>query len=187
MNPIALHRPDEWRLYEPLHGKTMLELGAKWCSQANVTYKSVFEDLGFTHVSVDWNGKHGALNRDLRKPLWPELGQFDCLSNMGCTEHVDKQEGVWRNVHNLTKVGGVYVGQTPYHDGQSWWWHGEWYPTEDFYTTFALYNGWEIERLYKDREIPNENLYCRMMKVDDKEFRMPDLQFIKRNIRKPRR
>ena len=32
MNPIEEHRPDEWRLYEPLIGTTMLELGGKWCS-----------------------------------------------------------------------------------------------------------------------------------------------------------
>lgn len=186
MNPIAQHRPDEWELYEPLEGDSMLELGAKWVSQADVTYKSVFEALGVRHVSVDWNAKHGALNRDLRKPLWDELGQFDMVTNMGCTEHVSNQERVWENVHHLTKVGGVYVGQTPYHDGKSWWWHAEWYPTEDFFTTFALYNGWEIERMYKSRQVPHENLYCRMRKVEDKPFKMPPLEFIKRNVRRPR-
>ena len=65
-NPVAVHRPDEWKLYKPLNGTSMLELGGKWCSQANVTYKSVFEDMNFRHVSIDWNGDHGALVRDLR-------------------------------------------------------------------------------------------------------------------------
>lgn len=186
MNPIALHRPDEWSIYEPLHGDSMLELGAKWCSQADVTYKKVFEALGYRHVSVDWNAKHGALNRDLRKPLWAELGQFDMVTNMGCTEHVDGQAGVWENIHRMTKVGGVYVGQTPYHDGKSWWWHGTWYPTEDFFTTFALYNDWYLERMYVDRDIPNQNLYVRMTKKSEADFKMPPLEFIKRNERRPR-
>ena len=183
MNPFH-NRPDEWALYEPLVGDSMLELGGK--INAPFTYKAYFESLGFRHVSVDWNGEHGALVRDLREPLWDELGQFDMLSNMGTTEHVSDQAGCWENVHHLVKVGGVYVGQTPYYDGKSWWWHGDWYPTEDFYTAFALFNGWEIERLYRDREPPNENLYCRMKKLEAKPFRMPDIKFIKRNQRRPR-
>ena len=115
MNPIQEHRPDEWRLYEPLIGTTMLELGGKWCSQANVAYKAVFGAMGIEHVSVDWNGEHGALRLDLRRPQWDVLGEakWEMLSNMGTTEHVSSQAGVWENIHMLVKPGGVYVGQTP--------------------------------------------------------------------------
>ena len=95
-NPIAKHRPDEWALYKPLNGMKMLELGGKWCSQAGVTYKQVFESLRFHHTSLDWNGEHGALVRDLREPQWPEFGQFNIVSNMGTSEHVGDQRGVWR-------------------------------------------------------------------------------------------
>lgn len=184
MNPIEQHRPDEWAIYQPLIGTRMLELGGKWCSQASTTYKSVFEALGYEHVSVDWNGQHGALIRDLRKPL--DLGQFDMVTNFGTTEHVSNQEGVWRNIHNACRVGGVYVGQTPYHDGRNWWWHGEWYPTEGFFESFAELNGWRIERMYTDRPEPNKNLYVRMVKQQDCEFIMPDLSLIKKNARRPR-
>lgn len=182
LNPFH-NRPDEWELYDPLRGDTMLELGDK--INAPFTYKAYFESLGFRHVSIDWNGKNGSISRDLRLPLWEELGQFDMVSNMGTTEHVSDQEGVWRNIHHLTKAGGVYVGQTPYHDGRSWWWHGEWYPTEAFYEAFARCNGWTIERLYKGRNEPNCNLYCRMVKADDAPFEMPQ-GLIKLNHRKPR-
>lgn len=183
MNPFH-NRPDEWELYEPLQGSRMLELGGKF--NRPHTYKAWFESLGFEHVSVDWNGEHGALRRDLRKPLWDDLGQFDMVSNMGTTEHVSDQVGVWQNIHNMTKVGGVYVGQTPYHDGKSWWWHGEWYPTEAFFIDFAERNGWEIERLYSGREKPNENLYCRMVRTLDAEFDGIDESLIVHNIRMPR-
>jgi hypothetical protein len=162
----------------------MLELGGKFNNPH--TYKAYFEMLGFEHVSIDWNGEHGALVRDLRKPLWEELGQFDMVSNMGTTEHVSKQRGVWQNIHMMTAVGGVYVGQTPYHDGQSWWWHGEHYPTEEWYLDFADLNGWEVERLYRGKEPPNENLYCRMVKLRDCEYSDPDYGLIHRNQRKPR-
>jgi len=178
------NRPDEWQLYSPLVGKRMLELGGK--INAPFTYKAYFEAIGFEHISIDWNGDHGALIRDLQKPLFQELGQFDMVSNMGTTEHVSDQAGVWANIHNLTKEGGVYVGQTPYHDGKSWWWHGDWYPTEDFFKSFAELNNWDIERMYIDREVPNQNLYVRMIKEEDAPFAMPDLSLIKRNHRRPR-
>lgn len=183
INPFH-NRPDEWALYEPLIGDAMLELGGK--INHGLTYKAYFEALGFKHISIDWNGEHGALIRDLRRPLWSELGQFDMVSNMGTTEHISDQAGVWENVHNLTRTGGVYVGQTPYHDGKSWWWHGEYYPTEAFFESFAAKNGWKIERMYRDRQPPNENLYVRMLKVLDGLFEMPDPALIKYNRRRPR-
>jgi hypothetical protein len=189
INPF-INRPDEWSLYEPLIGDSMLELGGKQNPDLirgkHLTYKAYFKSLGFRHVSIDWNGMWGALKLDLRRPLVKHLGTFDMLSNMGTTEHVSDQAGVWRNIHELTMVGGVYVGQTPYPDGKSWWWHGEHYPTEDFYKSFAELNNWDIIRLYKGREIPNENLYCRMQKKANPEFRMPDTSLIKFNVRRGR-
>lgn len=184
MNPIEQYRPDEWELLQPLDAETMLELGGKWCSQAGVTYKSVFEDMGIQHISVDWNGEHGALALDLRKPL--DLGHFDVVTNFGCSEHVDRQDGFWANVHRAVKVGGLYVGQTPYPDGQSWQWHGDYYVTEKFYEEFARLNGWKIERLYRGGNPPRENLYCRMVKLYEtlgSEFTMPRPGLIYRNLR----
>ena len=183
MNPFH-NRPEEWAYYSPLVGSSMLELGGK--VNAGVTYKGWFESLGFRHVSIDWNGEHGALVRDLRIPLWSELGQFDMVTNIGTSEHVGDQRGVWENIHMMTKAGGIYVGQCPYHDGQSWWWHGEWYPTEEFYQSFAELNGWTIERMGRGKEPPHENLYVRMAKGKDCPFVMPDLSLIKQNKMRPR-
>lgn len=183
MDPFH-NRQDEWAYYLPLHGDSMLELGNK--KNGDLTYKAFFEDLGFFHVSIDWNGQDGALKRDLRLPLWDDLGQFDMVTNIGTTEHVDGQKEVWENIHYLTKTGGVYVGQCPYHDGNSWWWHGEWYPTEQWYESFAELNGWEIERMGTDRPEPNKNLYVRMRKVQDLPFTCPDLSLIKFNKRRAR-
>lgn len=178
------NRPDEWAYYLPLVGNSMLEFGGK--INAGLTYKAWFKSKGFRHVSLDWNGQHGALIRDLRKPQWPEFGQFDMVCNIGTSEHVSDQAGFWANAHHLCKVGGVYVGQCPYHDGKSWWWHGEWYPTEQFYESFAELNGWEIERMGTDRPEPNKNLYVRMRKLRDEPFLMPSLDLIKLNQVRPR-
>lgn len=178
------NRQDEWAYYQPLVGKSMLELGNK--KNGPHTYKAFFESLGYRHVSVDWNGKDGALKLDLRSPLWEKLGQFDMVTNIGTTEHVSGQRAVWENIHMLTKQGGTYVGQCPYHDGKSWWWHGEYYPTEQWYESFAELNGWEIERMGIDRPEPHKNLYVRMRKVQDLPFTCPDLSLIKRNKMRPR-
>lgn len=187
MNPFH-NRPDEWELYQPLHGETMLELGGK--INAGLTYKAFFESKGFRHVSVDWNGEHGALNLDLRRELsLADLGAeqpFDMVCNIGTTEHVSEQYGVWENIHRLTAVGGVLVSVTPYHDGASWWWHGEHYPTEQFFESFAYHNGWEIERMYCARYPPHENLYVRAVKQDERIFKMPNTSLIKKNIRRSR-
>jgi len=183
MNPFH-NRPEEWDFYQPLVGDSMLEFGGK--INGTCTYKAFFESRGFRHVSLDWNGEHGALVRDLREPQWPEFGQFDMVCNIGTSEHVSDQRGFWENVHNLTKVGGVYVGQCPYYDGLSWWWHGDYYPTETFYLWFALSNGWRIDRMRRGMSPPHENLYVRMCKYADREFTMPDESLIVRNVKRPR-
>src|ERR1041384_5416258 len=91
----------QWDLFLPLDGVTsMLELGNK-VTGAGLVYKSVFEAMGIRHVSVDWNGKDGALPLDLRQPL--NLGRFDMVTNFGTSEHVeDNQKAVWRNIIEAT-------------------------------------------------------------------------------------
>lgn len=158
-------RPDEWAYYLPLVGNSMLELGGKYNPAAGQTYKAHFEAMGMRHVSIDWNGEHGAVNRDLRRPLWDEFGQFHMVCNIGTTEHVDGQRGVWANIHHMTKPGGVIVSVTPYWDGLSWWWHGLWYPKEEFFEWFANTMGYVIERIGIDLEPPNMNLYVRLRKL----------------------
>lgn len=176
-NPIP---EDEWVVYEPLVGETMLELGNK--KNPNGVYKKYFESIGFNHVSVDWNGEDGALKLDLRKPI--DLGQFDMVTNIGTTEHVSHQEGVWCNIHNACKLGGVIVSVTPY--PEFWWWHGEHYPTEAFFESFADLNGYKIEYMDKGRQPPNVNLCVRLKKIEVKAFRMPDESLIYKNKVRPR-
>lgn len=169
---------DEWKLLQPLDGVArMLELGNK--KNPDGVYKSAFESIGIEHVSVDWNGLDGALKLDLRLPQWETLGQFDMVTNFGTTEHVDAQEGVWRNIHECLKVGGTLISMTPYPG--DWSWHGEFYPTETFYRQLALLNGYEIERLYVDREPPRRNWYARLRKTGATPFHMPDLSLLYRN------
>jgi hypothetical protein len=180
MSPFE-NRQAAYSYYLPLVGSTMFELGgiaSKTAEGKFLTFKDYFEGLGYRHVSVDMDGRFGALDRDLRKPLWSEFGQFDMVCNMGTSEHVTEQKPCWENIHNLTKVGGIYVGSTPYPDGKSWTWHGNHYVTEAFYESFADLNGWVIERMGRGDPIPHECLFVRMRKVEDLPFTMPNESLI---------
>ena len=100
----------EVQLLNPLVGASMLELGNK--VKGDLVYKKLFESLGFRHVSVDMNGKDGALPKDLRQPL--KLGTFDMVTNFGTTEHVapgdrDGQTACWRNICQAMHMGSVLV------------------------------------------------------------------------------
>lgn len=176
------NRPAEWALYQPLVGRTMLELGGKInappearslpnSEKREYTYKAFFERLGYQHISVDWNGDHGALPLDLRVPL--NLGTFDMVSNIGTSEHVEDQEGVWRNLVAACAPASVLVSTTPLAGGQDWQWHGYFYPTAQFFTDLADLNGFRLDRLYENGEVPRRMTFCRMTRLVVLPFSMP--------------
>lgn len=170
-------RGGEASLFFPLVGSSMLELGNKVNRER--TYKRFFESFGYRHVSVDINGKDGALKLDLREPL--NLGTFDMVTNIGTSEHVSEQEPCWRNIAEAMHVGSVLVSHTPLPG--HWWWHGEYYPTASWYREFARLNGMVVERLYEDREFPIRLNCARMVRVADVPFQMPAEGMVKNEIR----
>jgi hypothetical protein len=156
------------RLMRPLDGATsMLELGNK-TGRRGRSYKGYFEALGVRHVSVDLNGKDGALALDLRTPLG--LGRFDVVTNIGTTEHVTEQEPAWRNI--AESCDRLFLSMTP--RPGSYRGHGLFYPTPAFYWTFAVLNGFEIERLYEDGRPGKRVLMVRMRRVGEMDFTMPE-------------
>jgi hypothetical protein len=146
---------------------SMLELGNK-TGRRGRSYKRHFEALGIRHVSVDLNGKDGALPLDLRKPLG--LGRFDVVTNIGTTEHVTDQEPAWRNIAEAT--GRLFLSMTP--KPGSYKGHGLFYPTPAFYWAFALQNGFQIERLYEDGRPGRRVLMVRMVRVRECDSTMPN-------------
>lgn len=167
------NRPAEWELYQPLVGQSMLELGNKINRERS--YKHFFSYRGFRHVSVDWNGLNGALKLDLQFPL--NLGTFDMVTNIGTTEHVQDQAGVWRNICEAMHVGSVLLSATP-EPGQ-WSGHGLHYPTDEFYRQLCALNGLTLHRLYSAHEPPQRMWFARMVRSEDKPFTMPDESLIR--------
>jgi hypothetical protein len=170
------NRPELGALYEPLVGKTMLELGGK--QDGGRVYKPYFESRGFTHTSVDWNGEFGALVMDLRKPL--NLGTFDMVTNIGTSEHVsednwDGQVACWRNIVEAMHMGSVLICDTPEPGG--WRGHGTWYPQPQFYLELASLNGMTVERTgvcpWRPGHQSRKVVFARMTRVAEVAFAMP--------------
>ena len=102
-------------------GRRMLELGDQVISDPNIaeeTGKAYFVNRGFEHVSVDINGLHGAIVRDLTRPEqfidWH--GSYDVLTNAGTSEHVEPFESQYecfRIIHDCIKVGGIAIHLIP--------------------------------------------------------------------------
>ena len=66
------------------------------------------------HISIDMNGKDGALRIDLSKPVDKWQLYFDMVTNYGTAEHVEG--GIYqayKNIHNFTRPGGVIVNAGP--------------------------------------------------------------------------
>lgn len=156
-------RDFEWELWSRylFKGAKILELGNK--KNATGIYKHYLEKCGYVHVSIDMNGRDGALPFDLREPIRPkllELGlpiEYDMLTNSGVTEHVEtNQEAAWRNCYELVKVDGVQVHVVP--AAGHWLAHGLFHPKEKFYTEMARLNGMKIEYLDEYRWTPGKVL-----------------------------
>jgi len=71
------------------------------------------------HVSLDLNGRDGALKIDLSKPIEQWKNYFDMLTNYGTTEHVEGQYEVFQNIHSLIKVKGCSMHAVPIVGGWS--------------------------------------------------------------------
>jgi len=113
-------------------GLRMLELGDQVISEPDIaeeTGKTYFVNRGLHHVSVDINGLHGAVVRDLTKPEqfvdWH--GSFDILTNSGTSEHVEPFEAQYecfKIIHDCVRIGGIAVHLVPdVHERDK---HGAW-------------------------------------------------------------
>lgn len=126
-------------------GYRMLELGDQVIYDPHITEetgKAYFLNRGFEHISVDINGRHGAIVRDLTKPEqfidWH--GVYDVLTNAGTSEHVEPFESQYECfsiIHDCIKVGGVAIHLIPDMDERdkkgSWKNHCRYYYSTSFF------------------------------------------------------
>lgn len=143
--------------------------------------KGYYESLGATYVSFDTNGKGGALKRDLRLPILDKkyVGKFDMLLNLGTAEHVSYQYGVWRNAHQLVRVGGGFFHIGPEFGRKKD--HGVGLYYKAFFTELSELCGYRVARLrsysppkYVDTRCKDPkfaiNMLCALVKETDIPF-----------------
>ena len=71
------------------------------------------------YTCIDVNQRHGALQMDLNYSLAEKYNfhdEFDLVTNNGTGEHIFDQAAVFRNVHALTRTGGVMIHVLPFHN-----------------------------------------------------------------------
>lgn len=156
----------EFELLKPFEFRTMYELGNKGNNRG--TYKDMLSNQGIDHISIDLNGKDGALALDLQKPI--NMPTRDIVTNFGTSEHIEDQEAVFKNIHNLSHnwmVGFVpRVGNSPG--------HGLWHFETDFFEQLAELNNYGIHKIYIDNTKPREIICYSFYKQYIKKFKWSD-------------
>lgn len=111
-----LAEPAKFVLDLPLPKRyAVCELGDQFITHGE---RELARDWFFRHgagryVSVDGNGRNGAVVHDLNLPLKQITDRFDLVTDFGTGEHVFDQDQVWRTIHYLTRPGGYIAFDRP--------------------------------------------------------------------------
>lgn len=147
------------------NGLSMCELGNQFihCVKGFRTAKEYFESLGIKHTSIDINGLDGALKLNLNEPL--NIGEFDIVTNLGTSEHVENHEQCFNNIDNFCKKHGIMIHVLPAKD--SFLFHGGFRRyTTDWFVNLAEEKKYKIENLMfgKNDEEGRKHIYCTLRK-----------------------
>ena len=136
------------------NGLSMFELGnQRFACNVGTTGKEYFTNLGMQHTSVDINGEDGALPLDLRCPelFYEYRCQFDVLTNLGVTEHVEpieKQYECFSIIHDVVKPGGIMIHMVPDKEelevSGAWNRHCSIYYRKEFFTKLAQHSNYTL-------------------------------------------
>lgn len=103
-----------------------------------------YRALGFSlYRAIDVNDRYGSLMMDLNRDLRSEYNftqTFDLVTNNGTGEHCFNQHAVFKNMHDLTKVGGILFHAMPI----NWVNHGFYNYCPRLYVDLAAANGYKI-------------------------------------------
>ena len=92
---------------------------ARGITQHANTTKEYFQALGFgKYLAIDVNTEKDAVAMDLNldcKQAYNFTEQFDLVTNNGTGEHVFNQYTVFKNMHDMTKVGGYMIHVLPFY------------------------------------------------------------------------
>lgn len=165
------------------------------------TTKQFYLALGFErYLAIDVNTEKDAVAMDLNMDIVSHYNfeeKFNLVTNNGTGEHIFNQLAVFRNTHNITKVGGFMIHVLPFYrwvdhgfynfhpnlffclaNQNNYKMHGVWIGTSNASQLVKLEHKLSRDKGYRGRY--NLDSWQRdpmvaaiMQKVDDKEFEMP--------------
>lgn len=145
--------------------------------KVNIISKQYFTALGYNHTSIDLNGREDSLVIDLRYPIsdseYDLLNKFDFTLDIGTVEHIDNQYMAFKNIHDMCKVGGIFIHVLPREN--YWMGHCRYKYNIDFFEKLASYNNYEIMTLKIEDD---KDIFCSIKKTNSDNF-MPDSDFEK--------
>jgi hypothetical protein len=132
-----------------------------------------FKALGFAgYTAIDVNSMYGSLVMDLNVDLADTYGfreTYDLVTNNGTGEHIFNQYAVFKNMHQLAKVGGVLLFVLPFYN---WLNHGFYNFNPLLFTDLATANQYQIVRLGIGCSYGQE-VAAEGARVSDREMRLP--------------
>ena len=77
--------------------------------------RSMWELAGFSYSCVDTSGEFGSMEIDLNydSVSWRHRGQYDVVTNFGCTEHIANQMNAFKVIHDFGKPDAIMVHGVP--------------------------------------------------------------------------
>jgi hypothetical protein len=167
----------------PFAGMKMLELGNQYLyldPPSGIPHltpaKGFFAARGVRHTSIDMNGRDGALELDLAKPLPAELrvGDFDVVTNFGTAEHVDDYYACLRNMHEAVRPAGLMIHVSP--ASGHWPLHGKHYCTEGTFAVLSSFAGYRVAFLERHPSLGNDidGWQIHAMLIKETDFPFPD-------------
>jgi len=158
---------------KPFDAPKLAELGALSHEAMKPHTGSYFKALGFSsYTAIDVNSVYGSLIMDLNTDLQAQYGYadtFDLVTNNGTGEHIFNQHAVFKNMHQLTKVGGVLLFVLPFYN---WMNHGFFNFNPLLFTDLAAANRYDIVRLAVGCMVGQE-VAATESRVSDREMRLP--------------
>ena len=129
-------------------GEVYTALGIK-SPQELANTKDWYLSLGFSrYLAIDVNTERDAVAMDLNVDIPQTYGfreQFDLVTNNGTGEHVFNQYMVFKNAHDLCRVGGFMIHVLPFY---RWVDHGFFNYNPNLFPCLANQNGYELRELW---------------------------------------
>lgn len=129
----------------------------------------MWQRCGIEYMAIDTQGHNDSVQWDLSEPL-KTTREFDLVMDYGTSEHVKDHYQCFKNIHDLTKMGGIMIHENP--KIGNWPGHCYHYLNQVFYEELAYKVGYTILHIEEWPAMGNItdgwNVICVMQKTADR-------------------